>query len=84
MSSLTGSDLSFRRCTGLGLIWDLASFFNTSGVDYENDEWLKITSVLYYLDNILYSVVRIKDPDKEVWISLIPSRNSRIKVMLDQ
>ena len=57
---------------------------NTSWVDYEHEEWFKITSVSYYLDNILYSVVRSTAPDKEIWIRLIPSRKSRIKVMFDQ
>ena len=67
-----------------GLIWALARLFNTSWVDYEHDEWFKITSVSYYLDDILYSVVRSTAPDTEFWIRLVPSRNSRIKVMLDQ
>ena len=58
--------------------------FNTSWVDYEYDEWFRITSFLYYHDDILYYVVRRTSPDTEVWISLIPSRNSRIKFMFDQ
>ena len=62
----------------------MARLFNTSWVDYEYDEWFKITSVSYYLDDILYSVVRSTAPDTEFWIRLIPSRNSKIKVILDQ
>ena len=62
----------------------LARLFNTSFVDYEYDEWFKITSVSYYIDDILYSVVRSTTQDTEVWIRLILSRNSRIKVMFDQ
>ena len=58
--------------------------FRPSWVDYEHDKWLKITSVPYYPDDILYSVVRSTAPDTEVWIRLIPSRNSRIKFMFDQ
>ena len=58
--------------------------FNTSWVDYEYDEWFRITSVSYCLDDILYSVVISTAPDTEFWIRLIPSRNSTIKVMLDQ
>ena len=58
--------------------------FNTSWVDYEHDEWFKITSASYYLDDIIYSVVRNTAPDTEVWISLVPSRNLGIKVILDQ
>ena len=62
----------------------LERLFNKSWVDYEYDEWFKITSVSYYLDNILYYFVRRTAPDIEVWIRLIPSSNSRIKVMFDQ
>ena len=62
----------------------MARLFNTSWVGYEHDEWFKITSVSYFLDDILYSVVRSRSPDTEVWIRLVPSRNSSIKVMLDQ
>ena len=62
----------------------MARLFNTSWVGYEYDEWFKITSVSYYLDHMLYYVVRSIAPEKEVWIRLIPSRNSRIKVMFDQ
>ena len=58
--------------------------FNKSCVDYEYDEWFEITSVSYYLDDILYSVVVRTAPDTEIWIRLIPSRNSRIKVMFDK
>ena len=67
-----------------GLIWDFSRLFNTSWVDYKYDEWFKITSVSYYLDDIFYSVVRRTSPDTEVWIRLIPSRNSRIKFVFDQ
>ena len=67
-----------------GLLWDLARSFNTSWVGYEHDEWFKITSVSYYLDDILYSVVRSTEPDTEFWISLVLSINSSIKVMLNQ
>ena len=65
-------------------IWALARLFDTRLVDYEYDEWFKITPVSHYHDNILYSVVRSISPDKEVCIRLIPPRNSRIKVMFDQ
>ena len=46
-----------------GLIWALTRLFNTSWVGYEHDEWFEITSFLYYLNDILYSVVIITDPD---------------------
>ena len=62
----------------------MARLFNKSWVDYEHDEWFRITSVSYYLDEILCSVVRITASDTELWIRLVHSRNSRIKVMLDQ
>ena len=65
-------------------MWALERLLKTSWVDYEHDEWFKITSVSYYLDEILYSVVRNISLDTEVWIRLVPPRNSRIKVMLDQ
>ena len=58
--------------------------FNTSWVDYEYDEWFKINSVSYYINDILYSVVRSTAPDTEFWIRFILSRNSSIKVVFDQ
>ena len=36
-----------------------------SWVYYEHNEWFKITSVSYDLDEILYSVVIITSPDTE-------------------
>ena len=54
-----------------GLKWDLSRLLNTRWVDYKYDEWFKITSVSYYLDDILYSFVIITAPDIEVWIRLI-------------
>ena len=65
-------------------MWSLASLFNTSSVDYEHDEWFNITLVSYDLDDVLYSVVRSTVQNTEVWVRLVPSRNSRIKVILDQ
>ena len=62
----------------------MARLFNTSWVDCEYDEWFKITSVSYYLDDILYSVLRKTAPDTEVSIRLILSRNSRIRVIFGQ
>ena len=62
----------------------MARLFNTSWVGYEHDEWFKITSVSYYLDDIFYSVVRSTAPDAELYIILVLSRNSRIKVMFNQ
>ena len=67
-----------------GLIWALSRLFNTSCVGYEYDEWFKITSVSYYIDDILYSIVRSTSPDTELWIRMVPSTNSSIKVMLYQ
>ena len=58
--------------------------FNRSWVGSEHDEWSKITSDSYYIDDILYSIVRSTDPDTEVWIRLVMSSSSNIKVMLDQ
>ena len=43
----------------------MARLFNTSWVDYEYDEFFKITSVSYYLHRILYSVVRSTASDKK-------------------
>ena len=62
----------------------MARLFNISWVDYEHEEWFKITSVSYYLGDILYYVVRSTAPYTEFWIRLILSRNSSIKVMFDQ
>ena len=56
----------------------------TIQVGYERDKWFKITAVSYYIDDILYSLMRSTAPDTEVCISLVTARNSRIKVMLDQ
>ena len=67
-----------------GIIWALARLFNISWGSYEHDEWFKITSVSYYLDDIIYSVVRSTSPYTELWIKLVPSINSRIKIMSDQ
>ena len=36
---------------------------NTTSVGSEHDECFEITSVSYYIDDILYSVVRIIAPD---------------------
>ena len=79
--SLEWKPLNRTQWVKEGLIWVLERLFNTSWVDYEYDEWFKITSVSYYLDNILYYVVRSTAPDTEVCIRLLPSRNLRIKVM---
>ena len=54
------------------LIWDLERLFNTSWVEYEYYEWFNITSVSYYLDDILYSIVIITSPDKEVYVGNLP------------
>ena len=66
------------------LIWSLARFIQHKLGWSENDEWSEITPVSYYLDDILYSVVRSTSPYTEVWIKLATSSKSRIKVMLEQ
>ena len=57
---------------------------NTSWVGFEHDEWLEITSVSYYLDDILYSAVRNTDSNTEFCIRQVTSRNLSIKFMVDQ
>ena len=63
-------------------IWQ--GLFKKSWFGSEHDEWFKITSVSYYLDYILYSVVISTPPKTEICIRMVMSSNSRIKVMLDQ
>ena len=62
----------------------MRGLINTIWVGSEYDEWFETTEVSYYIDYILYSVVRSTDPDTEVWIRLVTSRKSRIKFTLDQ
>ena len=57
---------------------------STSWIGYDHNKWLDTTVVSYYIDNILYTVVRSIDPDPEFWIRLVTSNNSSIQVMLDQ
>ena len=53
-------------------LWQV--LFNKSRVDSGNDKWFDITSVSYYIDDILYSVERRTYPDTELWIRLVTSR----------
>ena len=48
---------------------------NTSLVVSEHYECFDITSFSYYIDDIFYYIVKSMDPDTEVWISMVPSRN---------
>ena len=63
---------------------DFENVLDKSLVGSEPDEWFNVTTVSYYIDDILYSVVRSTSPDTEIWIRLVMSRKSRIKVILDQ
>ena len=56
----------------------------TSWVGSQPDKCFKITTVLYYTDDILYTFVRSTFPYPEVWIRLVTSNSSMIKVVLDQ
>ena len=42
-------------------IWKV--LFKKSWIFPEPGEWFKITAVLYYIDDMVYTVVRIKAPD---------------------
>ena len=74
-----GSNYSKKDSYG---IWK--GLINTSWVGSEHDEWFDITAVSYYIDDIVYTVVERTAPYPELWIRLGKSRNSSIKVMLDQ
>ena len=53
---------------------------HTSGS--EHDYWFEVTTISYYIDEILYTVVRITDPYPEVWISPLTPSNLRIQARL--